>query len=91
LTFSRYTYEQTRNEGTERRSFGEILAKLHQQILSCTASNLDVAPSLIEQTNRLVGINLSVGASINNQVRLLSIIFSSVPLLESCNKLIRML
>lgn len=66
LKLLRYTYEQTRNEGTERRSFDEILTKLHQQILSSTPSNLDLAPSLIEQTNRLIGIDRSIGASITN-------------------------
>ena len=54
LTFLHYTYEQTRNEDTERRSFGEILTKLHQQILECIPSNLDVAPSLIESKYRIV-------------------------------------
>jgi len=44
LTFLHYAYEQARNEGTERRSFGEILTKLLKQILSSTPSNLDVAP-----------------------------------------------
>ena len=29
LTHLYYTYEQLRNEGTERRTFGEILSKLH--------------------------------------------------------------
>jgi len=66
LTFLHSTYEQARNEGSERRSFGEILTKLHKQILSCTPSNLDAAPSLIEQTNKLVGIQLSIGTRINN-------------------------
>ena len=33
LTHLYYTYEQFRNEGTERRTFGEILSKLHQQML----------------------------------------------------------
>jgi len=66
LTLLHSTYERTKNEGTERRSFGEILTKLHQQILECTPSNLDVAPSLIEQTNKLVRINRSISASIND-------------------------
>lgn len=66
LTFLHSTYEVAKNAGIERRSFGEILTKLHQQILECIPSNLDVAPSLIEQTNRLVGINRSIGASIAN-------------------------
>ena len=66
LTHLHYTYEQLRNEGTERRSFGEILSKLYQQIQKCTPSNLDIAPSLIEQTNKLVGINESIGASIHD-------------------------
>jgi hypothetical protein len=39
LTLLHYTYEQLRNEGTERRSFGEILSKLHQQLLQCTPSS----------------------------------------------------
>ena len=64
LTLLHSTYEQTRNEGIERRSFGEILSNLHQQILGCTPSNLDIAPSLIEQTNKLVRLDRSVGASI---------------------------
>ncbi|MPZ06038.1 MAG: hypothetical protein GEU26_06405 [Nitrososphaeraceae archaeon] len=66
LTLLHSTYERIKNEGTERRSFSEILSKLYQQILGCTPSNLDVAPSLIEQTNKLVGINQSIGASIIN-------------------------
>ena len=66
LTLLHYTYEQMKNEGTERRSFGEILSKLYQQILKCTPNNLDIAPSLIEQTNKLVGINESIGASIHD-------------------------
>jgi hypothetical protein len=66
LTLLHSTYEQRKNEGTERRSFSEILTKLYQQILGCTPSNLEVAPSLIEQTNKLVGINRSIGASIND-------------------------
>jgi len=49
LTFLHSTYEVAKNAGIERRSFGEILTKLHQQILECTPSNLDVAPSLIEE------------------------------------------
>jgi hypothetical protein len=68
LTFLHYTYEQARNEGTERRSFNEILTNLLKQILSCTPSNLDVAPSLITQTNKLVGIYRSIGASIHDLI-----------------------
>jgi hypothetical protein len=64
LTILHVTYEVAKNAGIEKRSFGEILTKLHQQILECTPSNLDVTSSLIEQTNRLVGINRSIGASI---------------------------
>ena len=66
-TLLHYTYEQMRNEGTERRSF-EILSKLYQQIQRCTPSNLDIAPSLIEQTNKLVRINKSIGASIHDHL-----------------------
>ncbi len=66
LTYLYYTYEQLRNEGNERRTFGEILSKLHQQVLESTPSNLDIAPSLIEQTNKLVRIERSIGASIHN-------------------------
>jgi hypothetical protein len=61
-----YTYEQLKNEGTERRSFGEILSNLYQQIQKSTPSNLDIAPSLIEQTNKLVGIDRSIGTSIHD-------------------------
>jgi hypothetical protein len=64
LTHLYYTYEQFRNEGTERRTFGEILSKLHQQMLEGIPSNLDIVPSLIEQTNKLVRID--IGASIND-------------------------
>lgn len=66
LTLLHYTYEQMRNEDTERRTFGEILSKLHQQMLECTLSNLDLPPSLIEQTNKLVGIDRSIGVSIHD-------------------------
>ena len=66
LTLLYYTYEQLRNEGIERRTFDEILSKLHQQMLECTPSNLDIAPSLIEQTNKLVRIDQSIGASIHD-------------------------
>ena len=66
LTFLYYTYEQARNEGTERRSFNDILTNLLKQILSCTPSNLDLAPLLIAQTNKLVGIYRSIGASIHD-------------------------
>lgn len=66
LTLLHYTYKQMRNEGSERRTFGEILSKLYQQISNCTPSNLDIAPSLIEQTNKLVRINKSIGASIHD-------------------------
>ena len=61
-----YTYEQFRNEGTERRTFAEILSKLHQQMVESIPSNLDIVPSLIEQTNKLVRIDQSIGASIND-------------------------
>lgn len=66
LTHLYYTYEQLRNEGTERRTFGEILCKLHRQMLECTPSNLDITPSLIEQTNKLVRIDQSIGASVHD-------------------------
>jgi hypothetical protein len=39
LTLLHSTYEQTKNEGIERRSFGEVLSKIYQQILGCTPSN----------------------------------------------------
>ena len=52
--------------GTERRSFNDILTNLLKQILSCTPSNLDLAPLLIAQTNKLVGIYRSIGASIHD-------------------------
>jgi hypothetical protein len=67
LTHLYHTYEQFKNEGTERRrTFGEILSKLHQQIVDSIPSNLDIVPSLIEQTNKLVRIDQSIGVSIND-------------------------
>ena len=66
VTFLHNVYEQARTEGAESRSFDQILSKLYQQILECTPNNLDVAPSLIEQTNKLVGIKQSFGAEIYN-------------------------
>jgi hypothetical protein len=66
LKLLHYTYEQMRNEGSERRSFGEILSKLHQQMLESTPSNLDIVPLLIEETNKLVRIHQSIGASIHD-------------------------
>jgi hypothetical protein len=66
LTHLYHTYEQFRNEGNERRTFGEILSKLHQQMQESIPSNLDLVPSLIEQTNKLVRIDQSRGASISD-------------------------
>jgi hypothetical protein len=66
LTHLYYTYEQFRNEGNERRTFSEILSKLHQQMLESIPSNLDLVPSLIEQTNKLVRIDQSNGASVSD-------------------------
>jgi hypothetical protein len=64
LKLLHHTYEQAKAEGAERRSFDQILSKLYQQTLECTPSNLDVVPSLIEQTNKLIGIKQSFGAEI---------------------------
>lgn len=57
-------YEKRRDAEIEKRSFNQVLSDLLRHISNSTVENLDVAPKLIETTNRVLGIKNYIGASI---------------------------
>jgi hypothetical protein len=57
-------YENRRNADIEKRSFDQILSDLFKHIFNSTVQNLEVAPKLIEITDRLLGIKNHIGASV---------------------------
>jgi hypothetical protein len=59
-------YERQKNEGIEKRPFGEILANLFSHSFRSKLLTLDIEKRLIESTNELLGIKYYIGATIYN-------------------------